>query len=90
MGDMAEVWRDHRARQKEERAERRRGGLRVIDAAERDGLAVVDRFPGGEHFRLTLACGVAIDFWPSSGRWRVGGGTRFGFQALDDRIRRRV
>lgn len=70
MGEMGEVWREVRAARKEENRKRWDDALLALDAA---GLSYCTPTAGC----ITVSQNPdVVDFWPSSGKWRLRGATR--------------
>lgn len=65
MGDMAEPWRAMREDRQQQNAARYRRCVQQLAAYPYR----VEQFNGGAHWRVDVD-GIAVDFWPHSGRYR--------------------
>ncbi len=83
MGDMAEVFQAMRAHRRERKAryqaEELQGDLRLLDEFK----VRKDIRNHGEHYILTITTdrgARVIDYWPSTGKWKVRGSRAAGYR----------
>ena len=69
-GENTPMWREVRAAAKERRLAAKETALAKLSAYA--DVEVLEAFNNGEHLRVRNRQGVVVDYWPSTGRWRIG------------------